>query len=239
MAAAAANGIQPIGNILNSSFLQANKSNQIYSSNPPCLPTFNRTQKFPKRPLSVSFDLSNNSAIVSSPADDVLKGSDESHGKDSLSSEKIDSWIQESVTDIVKNLKKAPLLVQIHAESNGVGEKRRLKCKIEKAVFENWDFLKSEWENEGSKIPDAVVFVEELEEDQENTNQELGEGVNRVWGMVVQGKGVDCVPRCYLLKTNRICGGLGLGFCTHFCLMKVMDFRESALGQFKDCWLLQ
>lgn len=221
----------------NSSFHRVNKSKRIYSSNP-CLPTFNQTKITAKKPLSVSFDSSNNSAIVSSPTEDVLKGADESQSKDSVSSEKIDSWVQESVADIVKNLKKAPLLVQIHAENNGVGEKRRSKFKIEKAILENWDFLKSEWENEGSKIPDAVVFVEELEHDQENSNQELGEGVNRVWGMIVQGKGVDCVPRCYLLKTNRICGGLGLGFCTHFCLMRVMDFRESALGQFKDCWLL-
>ncbi|XP_073016096.1 uncharacterized protein [Primulina eburnea] len=235
---AAANGIQPRGNMANSSFHRANKSNRVYSTNP-CLRTFNQTKITAKKPLSVSFDLSNNPAIVSSPTDDVLKGAYESRSKDSVSSEKIDPWIQESVADIVKNLKKAPLLVQIHAENNEVGEKRRLEFKIEKAIFENWDFLKSEWENEGSKTPDAVVFVEELEHDQENSNQELVEGVNRVWGMVVQGKGMDCVPRCYLLKTNRICGGLGLGFCTHFCLMRVMDFRESALEQFKDCWLLQ
>ncbi|XP_073036056.1 uncharacterized protein [Primulina eburnea] len=236
---AAANGIQPRGNMANSSFLQAKKSNQIYSSNP-CLSTFNQTKKTAKKTLSVSFDLSSNSAVVSSPTDDFLKAADDSQNKDSVSSEKIESWIQESVADIVKNLKKAPLLVQIHAENDGFGEKRKLKFNIEKAIFENWDFLKSEWENEGSKIPDAVMFVEELEHDQENSSQELGEsGVNRVWGMVVQGKGVDCVPRCYLLKTNRICGGLGLGFCTHFCLTRVMDFRESAQGQFKNCWLLR
>ncbi|KZV34919.1 hypothetical protein F511_04893 [Dorcoceras hygrometricum] len=232
---AVANGIQPRGNMANSPFLRANKSNQICFSNP-CLPTFTQNKKSGKRSLSVSFSLSHNSAIVSSPTDDVLKGADISPSKDSFSSEKIDYWIQESVADIVKNLKKSPLLVQIHAEKNGFGEQRRLKFNIENAILENWDFLKSEWENGGSKTPDAVVFVEELEE---NPDQELGEGVNRVWGIVVQGKGVECVPRCYLLKTNRICGGLGLGFCTHFCLMRVMDFRESALGQFKDCWLLQ
>ncbi|KAG6402032.1 hypothetical protein SASPL_138902 [Salvia splendens] len=106
----------------------------------------------------------------------ALHGSEESidsrtRGGDPLA--KIDSWLQDSVPDIVRNLKQAPLLVQIYSGLDG------------------------------------------------------------------GGKGAECGPACYLLKTDRVCAGVGLGFCTHFCLMKVNNFRDSALDQFKDSWLLQ
>lgn len=146
---------------------------------------------------------------------------------------RIDSWVQNSVPDIVKNLKQAPLLVQIYSGFDG-----GIQIQTEKAVLEEWPATRDEWRSGESKSPDGLIFVEELERESDE-NQELGEGVTRAWGIVVQGKGAECGPSCYLLKTDRVCAGLGLGFCTHFCLMKVKNFRDSALEQFNDSWLLR
>lgn len=155
-------------------------------------------------------------------------GSDSHKNEDLVG--KIDSWVQDSVTDIVKNLKQAPLLVQIYSEFDGT-----IKIQTEKAVVDQWPAVRDEWRSGESKSPDGLIFVEELERESE----ELGEGVTRAWGIVVQGKGCERGPACYLLKTDRVCAGLGLGFCTHFCLMRVKSFRDCALEQFKDSWLLQ
>lgn len=151
--------------------------------------------------------------------------------------EKTDSWVHDSVTEIVKNLKQAPLLVQIFAESDGGNADGRVKIQTEKAVEKNWAGLKGDWGSGESRSPDGLIFVEELELDCEDGDfAEEEEGVTRAWGMVVQGK---CGYACYLLKTNKVCAGMGLGFCTHFCLMRVSNFRDSAFEQFKDSWLLQ
>ncbi|KAL3837821.1 hypothetical protein ACJIZ3_022412 [Penstemon smallii] len=131
--------------------------------------------------------------------------------------------MQDSVADIVKNLKQAPLLVHVYSENE------RVKLKTEKACLD-------EWKNQEPKSPDGLIFVKEL--DQENVVN-CEEGVDRAWGVIVQGKGVDCGPACYMLKTNCVFAGMGLGFCTHFCLMRVKNFRDSAFEQFKDSWLLQ
>lgn len=145
----------------------------------------------------------------------------------------IDSMMHGSVADIVKNLTKAPLLVQIFSESDGI------RVHTEKAVLENWPLVKQNWRSDGSKSksksPDGLIFVEEL--GQENGEKDCEDGVTRAWGVIVQGKGVECGPACYLLKTNRVCGGFGIGFCTHFCLMRVSNFRDSAFQQFIDLWL--
>ncbi|KAL1542060.1 hypothetical protein AAHA92_26200 [Salvia divinorum] len=140
---------------------------------------------------------------------------------------RIDSWLQDSVPDIVKNLKQAPLLVQIYSGLDG-----GVRVETERAVPEEWPAAREQWRSGESKSPDGLIFVEELERESEP-------GATRAWGIVVQGKGAECGPACYLLKTDRVCAGLGLGFCTHFCLMKVNNFRDSALDQFKDSWLLQ
>ncbi|KAK4718290.1 hypothetical protein R3W88_016628 [Solanum pinnatisectum] len=146
---------------------------------------------------------------------------------------KIDEWMNESVVDIVKNLKQAPLLVQIFAE-DGKGE---VKIKTERAVEEDWPILKSEWEK---RSPDGLIFVGELGGEDEKLVDEEGEGITKAWGVVVQGKGMECSPACYLLKTSRVGAGFGMGlFCTHFCLAKVQNFRDSALVQFQNSWLLQ
>lgn len=128
----------------------------------------------------------------------------------------------------MKNLKHAPLLVQIYSEFDG-----GVKIQTEKAVSDKWAVVRDGWRSGEWKSPDGLIFVEELE--RESSDEE---GVRRAWGMVVQGKGAECGPACYLLKTDRVCAGLGLGFCTHFCLMRVNNFRDSALEQFQDSWLL-
>lgn len=146
---------------------------------------------------------------------------------------KIDSWVQGSVSDIVKNLKQAPLLVQIYSEFDG-----GIRIRTGRAVSEEWSAARDEWRSGESKSPDGLIFVEELGRES-GENRESVEGTTKAWGIVVQGKGAECGPACYLLKTDRVCGGLGLGFCTHFCLMRVNNFRDSALEQFKDSWLLR
>ncbi|KAI3458464.1 hypothetical protein Pfo_015127 [Paulownia fortunei] len=230
-------GIHSGGKLLYPSFLSRNKSNQIFSSNP-FLSISNNTKKIAQQLVSASVTSSNSAVVSAPPGEEVMA---DSNSKDGVFLEKIDSWMQDSVADIVKNLKQAPLLVQIYSENDGASENGRVEIQTEKAIVEQWPVVKGEWRSGESKSPDGLIFVEELEQDpdQGNVNQDFGEGVSRAWGIVVQGKGVECGPACYLLKTNKVCAGMGLGFCTHFCLMRVNNLRNSALEQFKDSWLLQ
>ncbi|KAI8524083.1 hypothetical protein RHMOL_Rhmol13G0121800 [Rhododendron molle] len=145
-----------------------------------------------------------------------------------LFSETLDEWMRDSTAEIVRNLRKAPLLVQIYASDDEAAE----KVETEKAVADEWPAVTRRWKDGVAAPPDGVILVEELAGD------EGGEDGTRAWGMVVQGKGAACGPVCYLMKTSRVGSGLGLG-CTHFCLMKVEGVRESALSQLKNCWLLR
>ncbi|XP_076908982.1 uncharacterized protein LOC143566083 [Bidens hawaiensis] len=138
-------------------------------------------------------------------------------------SDKIDEWMRNSVTEIVKNIRQAPLLVQVYA--NGV-------VKTEKAVSA------ADWPNERLTSADGVILVEELQ-DKVDLDDDYGEGT-KAFGVVIQGrfKGRDrCKSACYLLKTCSVNGGMGR-FCTHFCLMKVRSFSKSAASQLNECWLL-
>ncbi|GAU24482.1 hypothetical protein TSUD_319590 [Trifolium subterraneum] len=152
--------------------------------------------------------------------------------------EKLDRWMKESVVDIVKNLKDAPLLVQVYSKKKGES-----KLATEKElVVDDWELVKERWENGETPMPEGVIFVEELGEDEAENGGERGlkERTTKVWGVVVQGKGVGCDPVCYLLKTSRVGSGPGTGmgvFSTHFCLVKVKNFRETAESQLKNCWL--
>ncbi|XP_052184371.1 uncharacterized protein LOC127796326 [Diospyros lotus] len=149
-----------------------------------------------------------------------------------LFSEKVDEWMRGSAVEIVKNLREAPLFVQVYASNNGAAAPPRLQT--EKAVAEEWPVVERRWKDGTAPAPDGLILVEEL---QSNEDQEEEEGT-KAWGVVVQGKGSECGPACYLLKTSRV--GSGLGLCsTHFCLMKVKNFRESALSQLTNCWLLK
>lgn len=155
----------------------------------------------------------------------------------------IDKWMKDSVVEIVKNLREVPLLVHVYPDKDG--ESPRLKT--EKAMPDNWPMVKSKWEDGTTPLPEGVIFVEQLKheevvEESDTSNDFGGESdFTRAWGIVVQAKGENCGPSCYLLKTSRAgpSSGAGLGLCcTHFCLMKVKSFRETAEAQFKNCWLL-
>ncbi|CAL0327546.1 unnamed protein product [Lupinus luteus] len=158
--------------------------------------------------------------------------------------ERLDEWMRESVVEIVKNLKEAPLLVQVYTKNkNGEGETSISTEK--KVVVEDWHEVKERWEAGETPLPEGVIFVEEIGSDEEPANGGAGNGTERttrVWGVVVQGKGVGCEPVCYLIKTCRVGSGPGMAsglYSTHFCLVRVKSFRETAQSQLKNCWLLQ
>ncbi|KAD6796489.1 hypothetical protein R6Q59_019732 [Mikania micrantha] len=140
-------------------------------------------------------------------------------------SEKLDEWMRNSVREIVKNIKQAPLLIQIYADG---------EMTTKKSVPEDWPGVSKH----RSSLLDGVIIVEELRDD---TDLEEDEDGIRAFGVVIQGKmkGRDeCKSRCYLLKTSSVNGG-GLGhICTHFCLMKVRSFHTSASSQLNECWLV-
>ncbi|XP_019184359.1 PREDICTED: uncharacterized protein LOC109179309 [Ipomoea nil] len=134
----------------------------------------------------------------------------------------LERWVKGSVEEIVRNLEGAsPLVVEVYA---GDGKAR---FKAEKAAADEWAALREELER---KCPDGLIFVEQLCDGGDG-------GADRCWGIVIQGR--DCAaPVCYLLKTCRAAAAAGMVLsCTHFCLVKVKSFRESAFGQFKNSWL--
>ncbi|KAL7612102.1 hypothetical protein Lser_V15G09096 [Lactuca serriola] len=145
--------------------------------------------------------------------------------------DKFEEWIEGSVTEIVKNITQAPLLLQIYA--NG-------EVKTKMAVkAESWlDVI-----TEKSSSPDGIILVEELSENRDHISErELNEkDGTRAFGVLIQGKikgRDDCKSACYLLKTSSFNGGeMGL-ICSHFCLMKVKNFWESASSQLNSCWLV-
>ncbi|XP_027329748.1 uncharacterized protein LOC113846081 [Abrus precatorius] len=167
-----------------------------------------------------------------------LLGKREGGAKDAVEGqERLDKWMKESVVEIVKNLKEAPLLVQVYPKRNSETAALTTERKV---VVEDWPAVKERWEAGETPVPEGVIFVEELSGDEAEDGGE--ERTTRAWGIVVQGKGVGCGPVCYLLKTTRVGSGpgSGMGICsTHFCLMKVKNFRETVQSQLQNCWLLQ
>ncbi|KAJ8764108.1 hypothetical protein K2173_005013 [Erythroxylum novogranatense] len=159
--------------------------------------------------------------------------------------EKLDEWTRGSVVEIVKNLREAPLLVQVYSKNNG----QTTTLKTEKAVEQNWPNVIEKWREKGAPIPEGLIFVEQLGEEEvvdhdHGGKNEEGKRGNDIeggscFGIVVQGKEVEYGPACYLLKTSSGGSGLGGACCTHFCLMKVKSFRETAMSQLKNCWLVQ
>ncbi|EEF41592.1 uncharacterized protein LOC8276621 [Ricinus communis] len=146
--------------------------------------------------------------------------------------EKLDKWMHSSVAEIVKNLKEAPLLVHVYDK-----DETTTALTTEKSVqVENWGAALEKWKKKEIPLPEGVIFVERLDEEDEEEKEQI----TRAWGVVVQGKEAECGPVCYLLKTSRVAGsGFGGMCCTHYCLMRVQSFRETALSQLKNCWLIQ
>ena len=139
--------------------------------------------------------------------------------------------VQDKLFTVIGIVKSVPDLL-VHVYSDDITTRTR----TEKADENNWVSVKQKWEKGETPMPDGVIFVEQIEGDDEESDEK--EEVSRAWGIVVQGQGCGLAPACYLLKTSKVSSGLGLK-CTHFCLVKVKSFRETALSQLKNCWLLQ
>ncbi|GAB4827702.1 hypothetical protein Ancab_034590 [Ancistrocladus abbreviatus] len=149
--------------------------------------------------------------------------------------EKFDRWMRESVLEIVKNLGEgeSPLFAQVYGCGNGT------RLKTEKAVAEDWAHIEGRWRREDEPSPEGIILVEELKDEEGNSKEREGQSreSTKAWGVLLVGKGEDGGTACYLLKTNRVGSSFGL-FCTHFCLVKVKNFRESTRSHFKNCWLV-
>lgn len=150
-------------------------------------------------------------------------------GNEAISRDKLDKWMKESVVEIVKNLREAPLFLRWYTTEDGKGA----RLETEKAVEEDrWPILEKQWKSGSTPTPEGIMFVEELED------EDYEDGESKAWGIVIQGRGVERgAPVCYLLKTSRA-AGLGM-WCTHFCLVRVKNFRETTKSQLQNCWLVQ
>lgn len=149
--------------------------------------------------------------------------------------ERLDEWMKDSVVEIVKNLREAPLLVQVFPQKKGNGGEATALRTEKKAVLDDWEVVVEEWGRGKTPLPEGVMLVEELAEEEEGR-----ERTTKAWGIVVQGRGMGTGPVCYLLKTSRVGLGPGMGqYCTHFCLVRVQSFSETVKSQLKNCWLLQ
>ncbi|XAR71862.1 hypothetical protein NMG60_11018302 [Bertholletia excelsa] len=158
-------------------------------------------------------------------------------GDSALVTKRLDDWMRDSAAEIVGNLREAPLLVQVYANNGGA----TARLETERAVAaKDWSLVSQRWKQGLAEVPDGLILVEELCGDDDDGDETIEEGHSgtKAWGVVVQGKGQDCGPACYLLKTSRVGSGLGM-FCTHFCLVKVQGFMESALSQLTKCWHLE
>ncbi|XP_013663291.2 uncharacterized protein BNAC08G27310D [Brassica napus] len=164
-----------------------------------------------------------------------VKIGERKRGGSVVSREKIEEWLRASVVEIVKNLRESPLLVHLYAEANG-----GLSTTAKNPEAEDWKAMVGRWGRGEERTPEGVIFVEKLDDDEGDDHGGFngGEGATSAWGIVAQGRGTDCGPVCYLLKTTRVGSGMGT-VCTHFCLVKVKSFRETALSQLNNSWLVQ
>ena len=220
-------------------FLKHQESSGLFNfHNPsasPCSFMVSNPQLLKPRTSSIKISASSSSSEVSLrplPKQEQKK-------RNELLYDKIDEWMRDSVVDIVKKLPESPLLVHVYSDNNTT------KTRTEKAEEDNWVLVKQKWEKGETPMPDGLIFVEQIQEpeEEEEEGEKLlkNEEVSRAWGIVVQGKGEEgygLAPACYLLKTSKVNSGSGLR-CTHFCLVKVKSFRETAFSQLKNCWLLQ
>lgn len=175
---------------------------------------------------------------------DRMKIGERKRGGSVVSRERLDVWLRDSVVEIVKNLRESPLLVHLYAEANG-----GLTTTATNPEAEDWPVMEGRWERGEERTPEGVILVEKLADgdvadregdddyDEINDGGACGEGTS-AWGIVAQGRGMYSGPVCYLLKTTRVGSGMGT-VCTHFCLVKVKSFRETAMSQLNNSWLVQ
>ncbi|XVF41205.1 hypothetical protein PTKIN_Ptkin01aG0261600 [Pterospermum kingtungense] len=214
--------------------LQRHDSSNVFNFPNPIAPAFSLMVSNPQsskpRTTSTKSFASSSSKVSLQP---LPRQQEKKHNE--LLHDKIDEWMRDSVVEIVKKLPESPLLVHVYSDKNTT------KIRTEKAEEDDWVLLKQKWEKGEAPTPDGVIFVEQIQEEGKEIEKEKNEEVSRAWGIVVQGKGEQGCgppPACYLLKTSKVGSGFGLR-CTHFCLIKVKSFRESAFSQLKNCWLLQ
>ncbi|KAF4364453.1 uncharacterized protein LOC115699425 [Cannabis sativa] len=153
----------------------------------------------------------------------------------SVACEKLDEWMRDSVVEIVKYLREAPLIVHVYNKGRNDGVETEMVME-KTASAGDWAVAKGKWETGDAPSPEGLIFVEELGHGSNESEKE----VTREWGVVLQGKGPKCPPACYLLKTSSVGSGSGCGLglgCTHFCLVRVNSFRETAETQLRNCWL--
>ncbi|KAL5075344.1 hypothetical protein RYX36_014328 [Vicia faba] len=73
--------------------------------------------------------------------------------------ERLDRWMRESMVDIVRNLRDAPLLVQVYSKRKG----ETVMIVTQKAILvEDWEEVKERWEARESLMSEGVIFVEKL-----------------------------------------------------------------------------
>ncbi|KAI7983624.1 hypothetical protein LOK49_LG15G02128 [Camellia lanceoleosa] len=123
----------------------------------------------------------------------------------------------------------------------------------EKTDADSWPTIKGRWDGGISPIPNGVILVEELKpkqvsdklfddedetegilDNKNNSNSQLQYSTTKIWGVLIQAKGLNGTA-CYILKTCRVKNFLG--FCTHFCLLRVECFVDNAKTQLKKLWL--
>lgn len=134
----------------------------------------------------------------------------------------------------MRNIGKAPFLVQIFAKDRSV-----LRLEREEASAESWPLVKKKW-NQTSCVPDGIILVEELkntkgDKDAANGTKAADDSESQTWGLVIQGQGMECAAPCYILNTCRVRSAGG--FCTHFCLVRAKCFGETLDKQLTKAWL--
>ncbi|CAL9246166.1 unnamed protein product [Arabidopsis halleri] len=191
------------------------------------VPVTNRRNRCEIGKVSMSMDdLTPPSAAVK-----IERIGERKRGGSVVSREKLDVWLRDSVVEIVKNLRESPLLMHLYAEANG-----GLTTTATNPEAEDWPEMERKWDRGEERTPEGVIFVEKLSDGDIADDDDHDGGA---WGIVAQGRGTDSGPPvCYLLKTTRVGSGMGT-VCTHFCLVKVKSFRETAMSQLNNSWLVQ
>uniref|UniRef100_A0A1D1Z3P7 Histidinol-phosphate aminotransferase n=1 Tax=Anthurium amnicola TaxID=1678845 RepID=A0A1D1Z3P7_9ARAE len=156
-------------------------------------------------------------------------------GGDPVSPEKLDEWMRDSVTEIVRNIGEAPFLVHVFSNSSKGGDGGRLRLEREGAHAESWPHIRRRWSTGAALPPDGVILVEELKGEESAAGSEE-DGSSKIWGLVVQGRGGVGGAACYILNTCRVRSSFG--FCTHFCLARAKCFGDTADVQLKKAWLV-
>lgn len=84
---------------------------------------------------------------------------EKTRGKE-LSSEKREEWMRDSVAEIAKRLPESPLLVQVFSDVKTNTTRTR-------AEEDKWGLVKQKWEKGGSPMRDGLIFVEQIQQREE------------------------------------------------------------------------